>query len=88
MFQANIDNLFDQDTWYGLYNVSSGYGPQKYRQSITLAMPPAVLYNPSGYNLDAIVAGYTGTLQANPLWKTPNLFQGRRGMRIQVKFTF
>ena len=32
--------------------------------------------------------GYTGTLRANPLWKTPNLFQGRRGMRLQVKYTF
>ena len=88
LLQANVDNLFDQGTWTGLYNVYSGYGPAPYRDSITLTMPPAVLYNPSGYDPAAIAAAYTGTLRKNPLYLTPNIFQGRRQLRVSAKFSF
>ncbi|MEI6669366.1 MAG: carboxypeptidase regulatory-like domain-containing protein [Acidobacteriota bacterium] len=88
VFQANIDNLFDQSTWYGLYNVSSGYGPQPYRDSITLSMPPGVLYQTGGYSVANIVSSYKGTLRTNPLYTTPNIFQGRRAVRLSIKFAF
>jgi hypothetical protein len=54
-------------------------------------MPPSVLYQPGGYNLDAIVNSYIaagGNLQINPFYTTPNVFQGRRQIRLSARFTF
>ena len=56
------------------------------RRSIALAFPPGILYQPGGYNVDAIVASYIasgGNLRPNPLYTTPNSFQGRREMRLE-----
>ncbi|HEX5475954.1 MAG TPA: carboxypeptidase regulatory-like domain-containing protein [Vicinamibacterales bacterium] len=90
---ANIDNVFDQKTWLSYYNLSS-YGPQKYASTsggsgnIVLTMPPAVLYQQGGYNLDQIVGAYKGNLMPNPFYTTPNTFQSRREMRFEAKITF
>ncbi len=93
---ANVDNLLDQKAWTNYYSPNL-YGPQKYRESITLTMPPvkgdltsaALLYQP--YNPDAIAAWYRGkgaTLRDNPLFTTPGYFQDRRQIRLSAKITF
>jgi len=93
---ANIDNLFDQDQWTNYYSPNL-YGPQPYRESMTLTMPPvkgnmttvARLYQP--YNVAEIAAWKrsTGaTLRDNPLFTTPGYFQDRRQIRLSAKITF
>jgi hypothetical protein len=87
----NVDNVFDQKTWTNYYLGISTAGPAPYRDSLTVANPPALsLYgaNVTPYNLNALIAGYTGTMRVNPLFKTPDRFQGRREMRLQAKITF
>jgi hypothetical protein len=99
---ANIDNVFDQKTWLTYYPTSS-YGPTPYVTStgasgnISLAMPPAQLYQPGGYNLDAVAAAFRaqgGNLRENPLYKlqsgsaTIGGFQSRRGVRLEARITF
>ncbi len=93
---ANIDNVFDQDTWLA-YWPASGYGPTPYitntggQGSVTLQFPPAQLYQQGGYNVQQIVSNFIaggGNLKANPLYTTPASFQGRRLIRFQVKYTF
>jgi hypothetical protein len=87
--QANIDNVFDQDTWIN-YFLTTTQGPSTYRDSLTVATPPAKsLYGATGsYDLDALIRGYTGTMRVNPFYKTPNVFQGRREIRFQARITF
>jgi len=94
---ANIDNVFDQDTWTALY-APRGYGPQKYvsvtgtaGNGVVYQMPPAPLFQPGGYNADALAQAYIasgGNLKANPFYTTPNTFQNRRQIRVQAKITF
>ena len=96
---ANIDNVFDQDTYTAYYPASS-YGPTPYISStggygnVNLSFspnPPAVLYQPGGYNVQKIVSDYIasgGNLKDNPFYKTPQAFQGRRQIRVQAKITF
>ncbi len=93
---ANIDNLFDQDTWLA-YWPASGYGPTPYitntggQGSVTLTFPPAQLYQPGGYNAQQLAQNFIasgGNLKANPLYTTPASFQGRRLIRFEMKFTF
>ncbi len=93
---ANIDNVFDQKTWLSYYYPNL-YGPTPYVSSqafggnISLAMPPAVLYQPGGYNVDQIIANYRargGNLLDNPLYKAHGTFQGRRDIRIDARITF
>jgi Carboxypeptidase regulatory-like domain/TonB-dependent Receptor Plug Domain len=98
-FAANIDNLFDQDTWTAYYPANS-YGPTPYISATggygNIALPfgtapPPVLYQQGGYDVKKIVADYIaggGNLKANPFYTTPQAFQGRRQIRFQVKFTF
>jgi hypothetical protein len=86
----NIDNVFDQKTWTN-YFLTTTAGPSPYRDSLTVANPPALsLYGPNvtPYDLNARIAAYTGTMRVNPFFKTPDRFQGRREMRIQGKITF
>ena len=40
------------------------------------------------YDLNARIAAYTGTMRANPFYKTPNVFQGRREIRLQARIMF
>jgi hypothetical protein len=50
-----------------------------------------VLYQQGGYDVNKIVADYIaggGNLKANPFYKTPQVFQGRRAIRIQARITF
>jgi len=87
---VNIDNVLDQDTWTN-YFLTTTQGPSPYRDSLTVANPPALsLYGPNvtPYNLQALIAGYTGTMRTNPFFTTPNNFQGRREIRFQAKITF
>jgi hypothetical protein len=96
---ANIDNVFDQDNWTAYYPGNS-YGPTPYISStgtygnINLSfnpIPPAVLYQPGGYNYKQIAADYVatgGNLKANPFYTTPQNYQGRRQIRVQAKITF
>jgi hypothetical protein len=87
--QANIDNVLDQDTWIN-YFLTTTQGPSPFRDSLTVATPPAKsLYGASGsYDLHSLIAGYTGTMRTNPFYKTPNVFQGRREIRLQARITF
>jgi hypothetical protein len=94
---ANIDNVFDQDTWLNIY-APRGYGPQKYvaktgaaGSGVVLAMPPAEIFQPNGYDIDALAAAFAargGNIMANPFWKLPNTFQARRGVRLEARITF
>ena len=86
---ANIDNVFDQDTWIN-YFLTTTQGPSTYRDSLTVPNPPAFsLYGAAGsYNLDQRIAAYTGTMRVNPFYTTPNVFQSRREIRLQARFTF
>jgi hypothetical protein len=96
---ANIDNVFDQDTDTAYYPGNS-YGPTPYITTtggygnIGLnfgTSPPAVLYQPGGYDVNKIVADYIaggGNLKANPFYKTPQVFQSRRVIRFQARITF
>ena len=86
----NVDNVFDQKTWTN-YFLTTTAGPSEYRDSLTVANPPALsLYgaNVTPYNLDAMIKSYTGTMRTNPFFDVPNSFQGRREMRLQAKITF
>ena len=87
--QANIDNVFDQMTWTN-YFLTTTQGPSTYRDSLTVANPPAQsLYGATGsYNLQQRIAAYTGTMRPNPFYETPNVYQGRREIRLQVRFMF
>jgi outer membrane receptor protein involved in Fe transport len=87
--QANVDNLFDQDTWTN-YFLAITQGPSTHRDSLSVANPPALsLYGATGaYDLNQRVAAYTGTMRVNPFYTTPNVFQGRREMRLQARITF
>jgi hypothetical protein len=43
------------------------------------------------HNVQQVVANYIasgGNLKDKPFYKTPQAFQGRRLIRLQVKFTF
>jgi hypothetical protein len=94
---ANIDNVFDQDTWLSLY-APRGYGPQQYvnkaggpGSGVVLAMPPAEVFQPNGFDINALAAAYAGrggNIMPNPFWKTPNTYQGRRGVRLEARITF
>jgi outer membrane receptor protein involved in Fe transport len=87
--QANIDNVFDQMTWTN-YFLAITQGPSAYRDSLTVANPPSLsLYGASGsYNLQQRIAAYTGTMRPNPFYTTPNVYQGRRDIRILARITF
>jgi Carboxypeptidase regulatory-like domain/TonB dependent receptor/TonB-dependent Receptor Plug Domain len=87
--QANIDNVFDQMTWTN-YFLTITQGPSPYRDSLTVANPPALsLYGANGsYDLQQRIAAYTGTMRVNPFYHTPNVFQGRREMRVLARLTF
>jgi hypothetical protein len=99
MVGANIDNALDQDRYTAYYPASS-YGPTPYISNtggygnVNLSfnpVPPAVIYQPGGYDVNKIVADYIaggGNLKANPFYKTPASFQGRRVIRLQAKITF
>ena len=89
----NIDNVFDQKTWTNHF-LTTTQGPSVYRDSLTVANPPALsLYgaNVTPYNLDAMIAAYRAagnTMRVNPFFDTPNVFQSRREIRFQAKITF
>lgn len=86
----NVDNVLDQKTWTN-YFLTTTAGPSPYRDSLTVANPPALsLYgaNITPFDLNARIAAYTGTMRKNPFFNTPNVFQGRREMRLQAKITF
>jgi TonB dependent receptor len=87
--QANIDNVFDQDTWIN-YFLTTTQGPSPYRDNLAVANPPAKsLYGATGsYDLNAMIRGFTGTMRPNPFYTTPNVFQGRREIRLQARLTF
>ncbi len=87
--QANIDNVFDQDTWTNYYLLTT-QGPSPVRDSLSVANPPAQsLYGATGrYDLNALIRGYTGTMRTNPFYTTPNVYQGRREIRLQARLTF
>jgi hypothetical protein len=87
--QANIDNVFDQMTWTN-YFLAITQGPSAYRDSLTVANPPALsLYGATGaYNLQQRLAAYTGTMRPNPFYTTPNVYQGRREIRVLARITF
>ena len=57
---------------------------------MTVANPPALsLYGATGaYDLQQRIAAYTGTMRPNPFYETPNVYQGRREIRLQVRFMF
>jgi hypothetical protein len=87
--QANIDNVFDQMTWTN-YFLAITQGPSAYRDSLSVANPPALsLYGATGsYNLQQRIAAYTGTMRPNPFYQTPNVYQGRREIRVLARITF
>ena len=87
--QANIENVFDQDTWTNYYLLTT-QGPSTHRDSLTVATPPArSLYGANGrYDMNALISGYTGTMRTNPFYNTPNVYQGRREIRLQARITF
>ena len=76
--QANIDNVLDQMTWAN-YFLTTTQGPSTYRDSLTVANPPALsLYGATGaYDLQQRIASYTGT-RPNPFYETPNVYQSQR----------
>ena len=39
-------------------------------------------------NMNALIRGYTGTMRTNPFYTTPNVYQGRREIRLQARLTF
>ncbi len=86
---ANIDNVLDQDTWTN-YFLTITQGPSPYRDSLSVANPPALsLYGATGaYDLNQRIASYTGTMRVNPFYTTPNVFQGRREIRLQARIMF
>ncbi len=70
--------------------VRLGHGRLRQHQHCRMARAP-VLYQPGGYNVNKIVADYIaggGNLKANPFYKTPQSFEGRRQIRVQAKITF
>jgi hypothetical protein len=96
---ANIDNVLDQDTWTAYYPGNS-YGPTPYVSATgtygNIALPfgtspPPVLYQQGGYDVKKIVADYIAggaVLKDNPFYKTPQIFQDRRAIRVQARITF
>jgi hypothetical protein len=87
--QANVDNVFDQDTWTN-YFLTITQGPSTHRDSLSVANPPALsLYGATGsYDLAQRISSYTGTMRVNPFYNTPNVFQGRREIRLQARIMF
>ena len=51
--------------------------------------PGQSLYGATGrYDMNALIRGYTGTMRTNPFYTTPNVYQGRREIRLQARLTF
>ena len=74
---ANILNLFDQDTVTDIFNA-------ELRQNVSIA--DEVFFQPGGFDTQAIIAQQNRLRDARFLMN--NAFQGRREIRLGVKFTF
>jgi hypothetical protein len=74
---ANILNLFDQDTVTDIFNT-------ELRQS--LSIPDPVFFQPGGFDTQAFI-GSQNRLRDDRFLKN-SAFQGRRAIRLGVKFTF
>ena len=81
--------MFDQDTWTNYYLLTT-QGPSTYRDSLTVAnpRPSRSTARPAATTCNALIRGYTGTMRTNPFYTTPNVFQGRREIRLQARLTF
>ena len=75
--EANVTNLFDQDTVTGLFNTP-------YRDAIPLTSQ-AQFFN--GFDADAI-AKATASVRPDPRFGLANGFQGERTVRVAAKFRF
>ena len=74
---ANILNLFDQDAVTDIFN-------SELRQNVSIA--DEVFFQPGGFDTQAIIAQQNRRRDARFLMN--NTFQGRREIRLGVKFTF
>jgi hypothetical protein len=76
-FSANVLNLFDQDTVTDIFN-------SELRQSISLEDDE--FFAPGGFDTQAVIAAQSRLRDARFLMD--NAFQGRRAIRLGVKFLF
>ncbi len=76
-FEANIINLFDQQT-------VTGYFATPYRDAIPITSPEQFF---AGFDADAIAAA-TPTVRKDPRFQLPNGWQGARSVRFAAKFRF
>jgi hypothetical protein len=76
-FSANVLNLFDQDTVTDIFN-------SELRQSISLEDDE--FFAPGGFDTQAVIAAQNRLRDARFLMD--NAFQGRRAIRLGVKFLF
>jgi outer membrane receptor protein involved in Fe transport len=84
--QANITNLFDQDT-------ATGMAFAAYRDSLTMAAygnkVADAFFQPGGFDTVAIQASrLPSSGRPSPTYKMNNAFQGARAIRVMAKFSF
>ena len=84
--QANITNLFDQDT-------ATGIAFAAYRDSLSIpgysGRPAEAFFQKGGFDTVAIQAArLPASGRPSPLYKQANAFQGARAIRVMAKFTF
>jgi hypothetical protein len=87
--QANISNLFDQDTIVAI-------GTSPYRDALTIpgfvGNPGGAFFQPNGFDTDAIQTAAnlanSSTGRRSPLYRLPNSFLGARQVRLFAKVTF
>lgn len=84
--QANITNLFDQDTVLNLVNGA-------YRDALTIPgfpnNPGAAFFQPGGFDTVAIQAArLPASGRPNPQYKQANTFQGARSVRLLARISF
>jgi hypothetical protein len=93
---VNIDNLFDQDIvtnltttpWRNTFTVPASVASSTTTPGVLSARDKYLL---SGYDPNVIVAAMRasgGNMRDNSLFNTPSSFQGRRQIRLGIKYSF
>ena len=87
--QANVTNLFDQDTVTGIAIAA-------YRDALTIpgfpGNPGGAFFQSGGFNTVALQAAANAasatTGRPNPQYKLPNAYQGARAIRVMARISF
>ncbi|RPJ59509.1 MAG: TonB-dependent receptor, partial [Acidobacteria bacterium] len=79
---ANVDNLFDQDTWFQYFSSARWRDSVNMSDEVFFGSP----WEPAALVAQRRAAG--ATIRDQQGFQVPNVFQGRRQIRLQAKLMF